>query len=153
MESTAERAPAETKKVSGLTPQSKNVNILIKIVSTGEPKEIPNKFGGEPKRVAEAVVGDETGTVILSLWQDQIGSVQANDVLYIENGYVSLVQGHIRLNVGKYGKMTKSDKEIPEVNSEVNVSAAEHEQERRSFGPRPGGYGSGERRGGYRRRY
>jgi replication factor A1 len=131
---------------------------LIKIVSTGEPKEIPNKFGGEPKRVAEAVVGDETGTVILSLWQDQIGSVQANDVLYIENGYVSLVQGHIRLNVGKYGKMTKSDKEIPEVNSEVNVSAAEHEQERRSFGPRPGGYrsggyGSGGSRGGYRRRY
>jgi len=158
MESAAEHAPTETKKVSGLTPQSKNVNILIKIVSTGEPKEIPNKFGGEPKRVAEAVVGDETGTVILSLWQDQIGSVQANDVLYIENGYVSLVQGHIRLNVGKYGKMTKSDKEIPEVNSEVNVSAAEHEQERRSFGPRPGGYrsggyGSGERRGGYRRRY
>jgi replication factor A1 len=86
-----------------------------------------------------------------------------NDVLYIENGYVSLVQGHIHLNVGKYGKMTKSDKDIPEINSEVNVSAAEHEQERRRFGPRPGGYrsggyesrgyGSGERRGGYRRRY
>jgi len=163
MERAVERAPAETKKVSGLTPQTKNVNILIKIVSIGEPKEIPNRFGGEPKKVAEAVVGDETGTVILSLWQDQIGSVQVNDVLYIENGYVSLVQGHIHLNVGKYGKMTKSDKDIPEVNSEVNVSAAEHEQERRGFGPRPGGYRSGgygsrgygsrERRGGYRRRY
>jgi replication factor A1 len=163
MESTAEHAPAEAKKVSGLTPQSKNVNILVKVVSVGEPKEIPNRFGGEPKRVAEAVVGDETGTVILSLWQDQIGSVQVNDVLYIENGYVSLVQGHIRLNVGKYGKMTKSDKDIPQVNSEVNVSTAEHEQERRRFGPRPSGYrsggygsrgyGSGERRGGYRRRY
>jgi len=158
MERAMEHPPAETKKVSGLTPQSKNVNILVKVVSIGEPKEIPNRFGGEPKRVAEAVVGDETGTVILSLWQDQIGSVQVNDVLYIENGYVSLVQGHIHLNVGKYGKMTKSDKDIPEVNSEVNVSAAEHEQERRGFGPRPGGYqsrgyGSGRDRGGYRRRY
>jgi len=161
MERAVEHAPAETKKVSGLTPQSKNVNILVKIVSVGEPKEIPNRFGGEPKRVAEAVVGDETGTVVLSLWQDQIGSVQENDVLYIENGYVSLVQGHIRLNVGKYGKMTKSDKDIPAVNSEVNVSAAEHEQERRRFEPRPGGYrpggsrgyGSGRDRGGYRRRY
>jgi replication factor A1 len=163
MESTVEHPPAETKRVSELTPQTKNVNILVKIVSVGEPKEIPNRFGGEPKRVAEAVVGDETGTVILSLWQDQIGSVQENDVLYIENGYVSLVQGHIHLNVGKYGKMTKSDKDIPTVNSEVNVSAAEHEQERRGFRPRPGGYrsggygsrryGSGGRQGGYRRRY
>jgi len=163
MERAVERAPAETKKVSELTPQTKSVNILVKVVSVGEPKEIPNRFGGEPKRVAEAVVGDETGTVILSLWQEQIGSVQVDDVFQIENGYVSLVQGHIHLNVGKYGKITKSDKDIPTVNSEVNVSAAEHEQERRSFGPRPGGYGSGgygsrgygsgERRGGYRRRY
>jgi len=163
MERAVERAPAETKKVSGLTPQTKNVNILVKIVSVGEPKEIPSRFGGEPKRVAEAVVGDETGTVILSLWQDQIGSVQVGDVLQIENGYVSLVQGHMHLNVGKYGKMAKSDKDIPEVNTAVDVSAAEHERERRRFGPRSGGYGSGGyrsggygsggRRGGYRRRY
>jgi replication factor A1 len=154
MESTA----AETKKVNELTPQTKKVNVLVKVVSVGEPKEIPNRFGGEPKKVAEATVGDETGTVILSLWQDQIGSVQENDVLQIENGYISLVQGHMRLNVGKYGKMTKSDKEMPVVNSEVNVSDAEHEQERRRFRPRPGGYrsggyGGGSRRGGYRRRY
>ncbi len=153
MESAAESAPAETKKVNELTPQSKNVNVLIKVVSVGEPKEIPSRFGGEPKKVAEATVGDETGTVILSLWQDQIGSVQENDVLQIENGYISLVRGHMRLNVGKHGKMTKSDKEIAEVNSEVNVSDAEHEQERRGFRPRPGGFGSGGYRGGYRRRY
>ena len=153
METPMESAPAETKKVNELTPQSKRVNVLVKVVSVGEPKEIPNRFGGEAKKVAEAVVGDETGTVILSLWQDQIGTVQPGDVLSIENGYISLVQGHMRLNVGKYGKMTKSDKEMPTVNSEVNVSAAEHEQERRRFRPSPGGYRSGGYGGGYRRRY
>lgn len=158
MESTTERPPAETKKVSELTPQSKNVNVLVKVVSIGEAKEIPNRFGGEPKKVAEATVGDETGTVILSLWQDQIGSVQENDILDIENGYISLVRGHMRLNVGKHGKMTKSDKEMPAVNSEINVSDAEHEQQRREFRPRSGGYGSGGyrsggRSGGYRKRY
>jgi replication factor A1 len=151
MESTAEVVQAETKKVSELTPQSKRVNVLAKVLSIGSPREIPGRYGGESKKVAEAVVGDETGTVILSLWQDQIGSVQVNDVLSIENGYVSLVQGHMRLNVGKYGKITKSDKEIPTVKTEVDVSAPEHERERR-FRPRPSyrsrGYG-----GGYRRRY
>lgn len=153
MESATEVPIAETKKVGELTPQSKNVNVLVKVVSIGEPKEIPNRFGGEPKRVAEATVGDETGTIILSLWQDQIGSVQENDVIQIENGYVSLVRGHMRLNVGKHGKMTKSDKEIPTVNSEVNLSDAEHEQERRGFRPRPGGFRSGGyRSGGYRPR-
>ena len=133
MEGKIESGPVGTTKVKDLTPQLKNVNVLVKVTGVGEPKEIPSRFGGETKKVAEARVGDETGTVILSLWQDQIGSVQEGDVLSIENGYISLVQGHIRLNVGKYGKMTKSDKDIPNVSLEVDVSAAEHERERRQF--------------------
>jgi replication factor A1 len=162
MENESKEAPMGITKVKDLTPQSKKANVLVKVTSVGAPKEIPSRFGGEAKKVAEATVGDETGIVILSLWQDQIGSVQEGDVLSIENGYISLVQGHMRLNVGKYGKMTKSDKDIPNVNSEVNVSAAEHEQERRSFRPRygGGGYGGGfgggsrggSRQGGYRDR-
>lgn len=140
MEENMESAPAERVKLKDLTPQSKNVNVLVKVTGIGAPKEIPNRFGGEPKRVAEARVGDETGTIVLSLWQDQIGSVQEGDVLYIENGYISLVQGHMRLNVGKYGKMAKSDEAVPEVNTEVDFSSAGYEQERRRFRPRYGGF-------------
>ncbi len=149
MEPVTERAPAENVKVKDLTPQSRRVNLVVKVMSVGEPKEIPNRFGGEAKKVAEARVGDETGTVILSLWQEQIGSVSAGEVLSIENGYVSLVQGHMRLNIGKYGKMTKVEKDIANINTEVDLSAAEHQQERRGFRPRfSGGYQSRGRYGG-----
>lgn len=147
-EQTAAAGPTGITKVKDLTPQSNRVNVLVKVMGVGESKEIPSKFG-EARRVAEARVGDETGTILLSLWQDQIGTVAEGDVLSIENGYISLVQGHMRLNVGKYGKMTKSDQDVPNVNMEVDVSAAEHERERR-FSPRyggGGGYGGG--RGGY----
>lgn len=117
--------------IKDLTPQSKQVNILAKVVSVGEEKEIPSRYG-DPRRVSEAVIGDETGIVTLSLWQDQIGTVSPDDVLAIENGYVSLVRGHIRLNVGKYGKMTKAQ-EVVEVNTGIDVSAAEHPREERPF--------------------
>ena len=155
MEPEMEKTPAVTVKVKDLTPQSRRVNVVVKVMSIGAPKEIPNRFGGESKKVAEARVGDETGTVILSLWQEQIGSVSEGNVLSIENGYVSLVQGHMRLNIGKYGKMTKIEKDIPTINTEVDLSAAEHEQERRSFRPRfSGGYQSrGQYGGGGRGRY
>lgn len=147
MEPEMERAPAVSVKVKDLTPQSRRVNVVVKVMSIGEAKEIPNRFGGESKKVAEARVGDETGTILLSLWQEQIGSVSTDDVLSIENGYVSLVQGHMRLNIGKYGKMTKTDTAMPSINTEVDLSAAEHQQERRSFRPRfSGGY---QGRGGY----
>lgn len=147
----------ERTKVKDLSPQSKQVNVLAKVVSVGDQKEIPSRFG-PPRRVAEAVIGDETGTVILSLWQDQIGSVVKDDVIYVDNGYVSLVKGHIHLNVGKYGKLSKSEENIAEVDTTLNVSEKEYPQERPAY-RYGGGYGGsrsfedrGERRGRDRER-
>src|SRR2546427_7322237 len=128
-------------KVKDLTPASKQVNVLVKVVSLSEEREITSKFG-EARKLVEATVGDETGTVLLTLWNDQIGSVHKDETLLIDNGYVTLVRGHIRLNVGKYGTMAKSEQMIENVNTALDVSAVEYEREPRY---RSGGY-SGERR-------
>ncbi len=117
-------------KVKDLTPTSKQVNLLAKVVSLGEQKEITPRYGS-PRRLVEATIGDETATVILTLWEDQISAVTPEDVVQVDNGFVSLVRGHIRLNVGKYGTLAKVEQTIPEVNTSVDVSAQEHAQERR----------------------
>jgi len=138
----------EVTKIESLTPQHKKVNVLAKVVKLGEEREIPSRFG-PPTKLSEVVVGDETATVILTLWRDQIGTVGENDTIHISNGYVSLVKGHMRLNVGKYGKLSKSEEPLETVNEEVNVSDREYEQERRFDRGFSGG--RGERRG--RRRF
>lgn len=138
----------EITKIENLTPQHKKVNVMAKVVKIGEEREIPSRFG-PPTKLSEVVVGDETATVILTLWRDQIGTVGENDTIHISNGYVSLVKGHMRLNVGKYGKMAKTEEPLETVNEEVNVSDREYEQERRFDRGFSGG--RGERRG--RRRY
>jgi replication factor A1 len=139
----------EITKIENLTPEHKKVNILAKVVKIGEEQEIPSRFGA-PTKLSEVIVGDDTATVILTLWRDQIGSVGENETIMISNGYVSLVKGHMRLNVGKYGKMTKSEEGIESVNEEVNVSDREYEQQRRfnrdSSGDRFGDRGRGRRR-------
>ncbi len=134
-------------KVRDLTPNSKQVNVLAKVVNIGEPKEVMGKFG-DPRKVCEAVVGDDTATIILSLWNEQIGSIQKDEIVLVDNGYVSLVRGHMRLNVGRYGNLTKSTESIGDVNSSLDMSQQEFESERRSYG---GGYrdrGGGGRYGG-----
>ena len=136
-------------KVRDLTPNSKQVNVLAKVVSVGEPKEVMGKFG-DPRKVCEAIVGDDTATIILSLWNEQIGSIQKDEVILVDNGYVSLVRGHMRLNVGRYGNLSKSTEAVGDVNSSLDMSQQEFESERRSFG---GGYrdrGSGGSYGGGR---
>lgn len=145
-------SPSRTEtKVRDLTPHSKQVNVVAKCLSVGEPREIPSKFG-PTRRVAEAVVGDETATIILSLWENQIGTVNADDVIHIDNGFVSLVRGHMRLNSGKYGSISRSDKEIPTVDTSLDMSAKEYPQERR-FGHEGGrrDFGGGGRRHSDRR--
>ena len=117
-------------KVKDLTPTSKQVNLLAKVVALGEQKEITPRYGS-PRRLVEATIGDETGTVILTLWEDQINQVAKDDVVQIDNGFVSLVRGHVWLNVGKYGTLAKTEQDLPEVNTTVDVSAQEHAEERR----------------------
>ena len=143
-----EQASVEV-KIKDLTPQSKRVDVMAKCLEVGEPKDIPGKFGNS-RKVAEATVADETGAIILSLWDNQIGTILKDDVVEIKNGYVSLVRGHMRLNVGKYGTIAKTEKPIDSPSTAVNMSDKEYEQERRRFGGGGGGGGGGgrDRRGG-----
>ena len=127
-------------KIKDLTPSSKRVDVLAKCLEVSDPKEIPGRFGGS-RKVAEATIADETAAIVLSLWDDQIGSVSKEDVLQIKNGYVSLVRGHMRLNVGKYGTLDKGDG-VETVSIELNVSDKEYEQppRRQSRGGGGGGW-------------
>jgi replication factor A1 len=155
------RQPVEA-KVGELTPQSRAVNVTAKVVSKSEVRDIPMGRDGSAHKVCDALVGDETGSIYLTLWDDNIEKVNEDDTLRIENGYVTLFKGNMRLNIGKYGKMAAAEAPLEgEVNTENNVSSKTYDQPRRSFrrggyGGRGGGYGGRDRRGGgggYRPRY
>lgn len=141
----------EITKIKDLTPSSRRVNVLGKVVSIGEPKAITTKFG-EEKTVTEVIIGDDTAKVTLSLWGDQAAQATDGQTLYIDNGYVSLVRGHMRLNVGKYGTLSAGTEEISEVNDELDMSDKEYENEFRRGGFRGGGgYRNSGGRGGFSR--
>ena len=151
------KEPVEA-KVGDLTPQSKAVNVTAKVVSKTEIREIPMGRDGSPHKVSDALIGDETGVVYLTLWDDNIEKVNEGESVRVENGYVTLFKGNIRLNIGKYGKLEPAATPLEvEVNTENNVSSKTYEQERRPFrgrggyGGRGGGYGGGYggRGGGY----
>jgi len=146
------RQPVEA-KVGELTPQSRAVNVTAKVASKSEIREIPMGRDGSAHKVCDALVGDETGVVYLTLWDDNIEKVNDGDTIRVENGYVTLFKGNMRLNIGKYGKLEPAKEPLTaEVNTENNVSSKAYEQERRPFrggGGRGGGRGFGGGGGGY----
>lgn len=138
------REPVDV-KIGELTPTSRAVNVTAKVVSKSEIRNIATGRDGAPHRVCDALVGDETGCVYLTLWDDNIEKVNEGDTVNIKNGYVNLFRGNMRLNVGRYGTLEVAEEALEgEVNTENNLSNKVYERPRRPFRGR---------RSGYRRRY
>ena len=117
----------EFAKVDALKPSLRNVNVTMKVVDIGEPRSVTSRRNHSVHRVAEALVGDETGCVLLNLWEDQISAFTNGDVIEVKNGYTSLFRGSLRMNIGRQGTAEKVDRDIGEVNTENNLSKKMHE--------------------------
>lgn len=125
---------SESKKVEELNPGSRSVDVLVKVVELYPVRDVTTKDGSSHK-VAEALVGDETGSVILSLWDDAASGAQAGKMIQVRNGYISLYKGNMRLNIGKYGTMEETAEVIGEVNTENNISNRSYDQQIPKFRP------------------
>ena len=147
MSNEEESMSEELIKVEKLTPRMRRVNTVVKVVSKSEARIV----SGGAHKVVDALVGDETGSVLLPLWDDRINEIDEGETIRITNGYVNLFRGNMRLTIGRYGSFeVLEESPIEEVNTENNLSEKQYEQERRydrSYRPR-----YGERRG-YQRRY
>jgi replication factor A1 len=84
----------------------KRVTVEANIVEKGETRQVRSRYKDETYNVADAVVADETGSIKLTLWNEQIDQVEVGNKIKIENGYVTSFKGEVQLNVGKFGTMT-----------------------------------------------
>jgi replication factor A1 len=84
----------------------RRVDLEAKIIHKSETREVRSRYTNETYRVADATIEDETGTVTLTLWNDQIDQVNVGDRVKIDNGYIKSFRGELQLNSGKYGSLT-----------------------------------------------
>ncbi len=112
--------------IAELSPRSRSVNVKVHVIEKGEENEVVSRKDGSTYRVAEALVGDSSGCVLMSLWNEDIALVEEGGNYQILNGYVSIFKNSMRLNLGRNGQLEKIDEEI-EANQEVNMSEKEFE--------------------------
>ena len=149
--------------VSDLGPRSRKVNVKVKVVELNEAREVTSRKDGSVNRVTEALVGDDTGVIFLTLWNDDIDRVSVDSALKISNGYCNVFKNSLRLNIGRYGSIEEIEEDIT-ANTDNNLSDRFFEQPPRfrRGGGRPrggggysrggGGYSGGGGGGGYNRR-
>jgi len=96
----------EKVNIKDLRNGMKRVTVEANVMEKGETREVRSRYKDETYNVADAVVADETGSIKLTLWNEQIDQVDVGNKIKIENGYVTSFKGEIQLNVGKFGTMT-----------------------------------------------
>jgi len=96
---------AHGRAIKDLRSGMKHVNLKAKILEVTEPRRVITRRGNYAS-VAKAVIGDETGTINLCLWNEQIGCVSVGDTVRIENARASLFRGERQLSIGTRGQLT-----------------------------------------------
>ncbi|WGI17580.1 OB-fold nucleic acid binding domain-containing protein [Methanonatronarchaeum sp. AMET-Sl] len=102
----------ETTKISELTPDLGNVDIAGEILDIGDLKEFTKK-DGEQGKVRSIKIGDETGKIDISLWDEHAEKTfNVGDRVLIQHGYTKERYGELELSVGYRGNIQETDKEV-----------------------------------------
>ncbi|MEM3831325.1 MAG: OB-fold nucleic acid binding domain-containing protein [Sulfolobales archaeon] len=124
-----------------LKDNESNISVIARVLSTTKPRVIQTKKGS--RTISEAIIGDDTGRIKLTLWGPRAGSVRENDVIRIDNAWTTSYKGEVQLNAGSRSNIEVVDIEgFPEsdqVPESTPRSTSSRSFERRSF------------RGGFRR--
>lgn len=110
-------------KVIDLSENDTRINVFIKVIEKQTERSYFSRKDNQPHKVAEFLVGDETATIILTAWDDQIAKIKPGNIYRITNGFVNSFNGYLRLNVGRYSQIVEAnDYEIEDVNTAYNLS-------------------------------
>ncbi len=103
-------------KIENIIPGMRNVSILGRIVNIGGIREFSRK--GSKGRVANFLIADETGSIRLSLWDDEIdkmSDIPLGEVVRIDGFAKEDNTGRPELRIGRFGAVTRSNEAFPSI--------------------------------------
>ena len=92
-------------RIKDLKIGMKSVSLKAKVLEVTKSTLVVTRFGNYAN-VANALISDDTGTIKLCLWNDQINCVSVGDTVQVENARISAFRGERQLRVGKNGVLS-----------------------------------------------
>jgi len=89
--------------VEELSPEADDVEITGKISELPTPRAVSTRYG--QKKIVTVVFEDETGSIDLTLWEEEIDAIEEGVQVQINGAYVREWADDIQLNIGRDGKI------------------------------------------------
>jgi replication factor A1 len=96
-------------KISELKASLPTANLVVRVIGLSDSQQVRRK-SGEMVAVRRILVGDETGIVSVSLWDDKAelaSKLKVGDILQIEDAVPTERLGQVSVSVGKTGSLQK----------------------------------------------
>ncbi|XP_057448474.1 uncharacterized protein At4g28440-like [Lotus japonicus] len=122
------RKPVFT-KVDQLRPGTSGHTLTLKVVNTKMVVQKGRADGSQPRqmRLAECLVGDETGMVIFTARNDQVDLMKEGSTVVMRNAKIDMYKGSMRLAVDKWGRVEVAEPASFTVKEDNNLSLIEYE--------------------------
>lgn len=105
--------------INEIQPNKGNIDIIATLIEKQSPRTF-EKFG-KSGRVCNAKLQDESGVISLTLWNDDIDTVNQGDKIHLTNGWCSEFRAEKQLSAGKFGKIEIIEKaSIPSTHSSAS---------------------------------
>ena len=112
-------------KVADLKPESHSLNLLLLVHSVEVIVEKESKLTGRI-RIGEIVVGDATGSVVISARNEQIDILSPGATVIVRNGRIDMFDGYLRLRVDKWGSLNSYEDQYDVDLTPITVNLAKN---------------------------
>ncbi|GAB3703324.1 single-stranded DNA binding protein [Halorubrum pallidum] len=117
----------DTYRVDDLSLGASDVDLVGQVLDTDAVRTFDRDDGSEG-RVANLTVGDETGRVRVTLWDDKADLADefaAGEVVEVGDGYVRERDGDLELHVGDRGTVERVDEDVEYVPETTDIADVE----------------------------
>ena len=126
-EATVDVDVGDDSNIDALTIGQSDVNLVGRVLGTDEVRTFDRDDGSEG-RVANLTLGDETGRVRVTLWDeraDRATELGESDSVEVIDGYVRERDGSLELHVGDRGAVEELDEEVTFVPETTDIDGVE----------------------------
>ena len=110
------KPPLKNHRVSDLKYKIGPVNLKARVLEIPQPKAVFTRYGTHAL-VSNVLIADETGSVRMTLWNQQIKEVSVDDVIKLEKGKVGYFRGERQLKLGRRGSLSVIEEDgFPTIN-------------------------------------
>jgi len=124
----AKRKPVFT-KVDQLKPGTSGHTLIAKVVSSNTVLQKGRAASPHLRqtRIAECLIGDETGTIVFTARNEQVDMMNPDATVILRNAKIDMFKGSMRLAVDKWGRVEVTEPADFTVKEDNNLSLVEYE--------------------------